>query len=89
MAVVEVLCWYRAILAPNAAWRKEVVPKPKPEAPEAAAERRAKRLTRTPRIRIAEERPSWADLLQRVFTVDSFTSAAPGAENASNFGVSS
>ena len=64
--------FYRGVLAPNAAWRKEVVPKPKPEAPEAAAERRAKRLTRTPRIKIADERPSWADLLQRVFAEDGF-----------------
>jgi hypothetical protein len=63
---------YRGVLAGNAEWRAEVVPKPKPESAEAAAERRARRLTRHPRIGPAGEGPSWADLLQRVFAVDGF-----------------
>ena len=67
---------YRGVLAGNAAWRGEVVPTPKPESPDAAAARRAKRLTRHPRINLVDERPSWADLLERVFAVDAF--ACPG-----------
>ena len=67
---------YRGVLAGNATWRAEVVPKPKPETPDAAAARRAQRLTRRPRIDLAGERPSWAELLKRVFSVDGF--ACPG-----------
>ena len=67
---------YRGVLAANAAWRAEVVPSPPPESPEAAKARRAKRLTRHPRMRLAGERPSWSDLLERVFRVDGF--ACPG-----------
>ena len=67
---------YRGVLAGNAAWRAEVVPRPPPETPEAAKARRAKRLTRHPRMRLAGERPSWSDLLERVFRVDGF--ACPG-----------
>jgi hypothetical protein len=63
---------YRGVLAGNAAWRAEVIPKPKPESQEAAAERRARRLTRHPRLDPAGEGSSWADLLQRVFAVDGF-----------------
>ena len=68
------------MLAANAAWRAEVVPRPPPESPEAAKARRAKRLTRHPRTRLAGERPSWSDLLARVFRVDSF--ACPGCGGA-------
>jgi hypothetical protein len=64
------------VLAANAAWRAEVVPSPPPEPPETAEARRAKRLTRHPRLRLAGERPSWSDLLERVFRVDGF--ACPG-----------
>ncbi len=53
-----------------------MVPRPSPESPEAAKARRAKRLTRHPRMRLAGERPSWSDLLERVFRVDGF--ACPG-----------
>ncbi len=67
---------YRGVLAGNATWRAEVVPKPKPETPDAAAARRAQRLTRRPRLDLTGERPSWAELLKRVFAVDGF--ACPG-----------
>ena len=65
---------YRGVLAANAAWRAEVVPSPPPESPDAAKARRAKRLTRHLRMRLAGERPSWSDLLERVFRVDGFGS---------------
>jgi hypothetical protein len=67
---------YRGVVAANAAWRAEVVPSPPPETPDEAKARRAKRLTRHPRMRLAGERPSWSDLLERVFRVDGF--ACPG-----------
>jgi hypothetical protein len=67
---------YRGVLAANAAWRAEVVPRPPAENPNEAKARRAKRLTRWPRMRLAGERPSWSDLLERVFRVDGF--ACPG-----------
>ena len=67
---------YRGVLAANAAWRAEVVPSPPPEPTEAAKARRAERLRRHPRMRLAGERPSWSDLLERVFRVDGF--ACPG-----------
>jgi hypothetical protein len=63
---------YRRVLAANAAWRKEVIPKPKAEPAEAACARRSKRLTRTPRVRLEGERPSWSDRLLRVFGVDGY-----------------
>ena len=63
---------YRGVLAGNAAFRKEIVPRPKEELPEEAAARRSKRLTRHPRIKIEGERASWHELLQRVFYVDGF-----------------
>ena len=44
---------YRGVLSANAAWRAEVLPRPPPETPEAAKARRAKRLTRHPRMRLA------------------------------------
>jgi hypothetical protein len=53
-----------------------VVPSPPPETPAAAKARRAKRLMRHPRMRLAGERPSRSDLLERVFRVDGF--ACPG-----------
>ncbi len=71
---------YRGVLAANAAWLAEVVPNPPPESPEAAKARRAKRLTRHPRMRLAGERPSWRDLLERVFRIDGF--ACPGCGGA-------
>jgi hypothetical protein len=71
---------YRGVLAGNAAWRAEVVPRPPPETPNEAKARRAKRLTRQPRMRLAGERPSWSDLLERVFRVDGF--ACPGCGGA-------
>ncbi len=67
---------YRGVLAGNAAWRPEVVPPPPREAPDVAAARRAKRLTRHPRINLVDARPGWAELLKRVFDVDGF--ACPG-----------
>ena len=63
---------YRGVLAGNSALRKEVVPRPRTEPAEEATERRSKRLTRQPRIHWETERPSWFDLLQRVFGVDGF-----------------
>ncbi len=71
---------YGGVLAANAAWRAEVVPSPPPETPDAAKARRAKRLTRHPRMRLAGERPSWSDLLERVFRVDGFV--CPGCGGA-------
>ena len=56
-----------------------MVPSPPPESPAAKA-RRAKRLTRHPRMRLEGERPSWSDLLERVFRVDGF--ACPGCGGA-------
>jgi len=63
---------YRGVLAGNAAWRAEVIPTPKVETPDAAAARRAKRLTRSPRIKLVGERYSWEELLKRVFFEDGF-----------------
>ena len=63
---------YRGVLAARAAWRGEVVPKPRVETEEAARARRAERLTRRPRVRLAGERASWAELLRRVFGVDAY-----------------
>ena len=54
-----------------------MVPSPPPEPPDAAKARRAKRLTRHLRMRLAGERPSWSDLLERVFRADGF--ACPGS----------
>jgi len=73
---------YRGVLAGNAALRKEVIPKPKAELPEDAAARRSKRLTRNPRIKIEGERPSWHELLQRVFFVDGFRCPLCGGQLA-------
>ena len=67
---------YRGLLAANAAWRAEVFPSPPAESPETAKAHRAKWLRRHPRMRLAGERPSWNDLLERVFRVDGF--ACPG-----------
>ena len=69
---------YRGVLAGNAAWREEVVPKPRPETPEAAAERRGKRLSRRPRLSSVGERPSWEELLRRVFSVEGFVCPSCG-----------
>ena len=63
---------YRGVLAGKAGWRKEVIPTPRPETPAAAAERRARRLSRRPRLHFEGERPSWDDLLRRVFSVEGF-----------------
>jgi len=63
---------YRGVLAGNSALRKAVVPRPREEPADEAADRRAKRLTSQPRIHWETERPSWHDLLQRVFGVDGF-----------------
>jgi hypothetical protein len=54
-----------------------VVPSPPAESPEAAKARRAKRLTRHPSMRLAGERASWSDLLERVFRVHGF--GCPGS----------
>jgi len=61
---------YRGVLAGNSALRKEIVPRPREDSE--ATERRSKRLTEHPRIQWETERPSWFDLLQRVFGVDGF-----------------
>lgn len=54
---------YRGVLAANAAWRREVVPKPVPERPR---RRKLSRETTPPK----DARLGWADLLERVFAVD-------------------
>ncbi len=48
------------------------------ETPDAVKARRAKRLTRHPRMRLAGERPRWSDLLKRVFRVDGFACPSCG-----------
>ena len=58
--VREGLAALRGVLAGNATWRAEVVPKPKPETPDAAEARRAQRLTRRPRLGLTGERRSLA-----------------------------
>ena len=60
------------MLAARAAWRREVVPKLPEESLAAAQARRAERLTRRPRVRLAGERASWAELLRRVFDVGAY-----------------
>jgi hypothetical protein len=52
---------YRGVVAANAGWRKEVVPRPV-ERP------RRKKLTKSPAA--GGTAPGWADLLERVFAVD-------------------
>ena len=69
---------YRGVLAANAAWRAEVAPSPPPEPRDATKARRATRLTRHPRMRLAGERPSWSDLVGRVFRVDGFACPSCG-----------
>jgi hypothetical protein len=69
---------YRGVLSANAAWRREVIPRPKPEAPDAAAARAAKKLRKSPPIRIVDEKPGWAELLARVFGKDGFACAHCG-----------
>lgn len=49
-----------------------MIPRPKPEPADAAAARAAKKLRKSPPIRIVDEKPSWADLLARVFGKDGF-----------------
>ena len=63
---------YSGILAGNAAWRGEVVPKVPTSTEAQRVERAAKRLTRpgATRSERAEQRLTWAELLQRVFRVD-------------------
>ena len=56
---------YRGVLAGNAAWRSEVVPKPPKYKPR-------ERLTRRLPKGLPSERPGWADLLWRVFEKDGF-----------------
>jgi len=61
---------YHGVLAGNAAWRAEVVPKvPSSSAAEQEA-RHARRLTKRSGVRVQVRRPGWADLLWRVFQVD-------------------
>lgn len=55
---------YRGVLAANAAWRPEVVPKP-PD----PARRRPPKLARPGKLAVVSERPGWAELLERVFRV--------------------
>jgi hypothetical protein len=63
---------YSGILAGNAAWRGEVVPKVPTSTEAQRVERAAKRLTRpgATRSERAEQRLTWAELLPRVFRVD-------------------
>src|SRR4051812_46219791 len=63
---------FGGVLAANAAWRREVIPPPKPGTPDAAAARAAKKLRKGPPLRIVTEKPGRADLLSRVFGKDGF-----------------
>ena len=63
---------YRGVLAGNAAWRKEVIPAPKAETPQAVEARRASRLSRKLRGKVERERAGWAELLERVFGVHGY-----------------
>jgi hypothetical protein len=54
---------YHGVFAPNASWRKEIVPRP---ATEAEPDQRLSKAP--PRVRISG--PSWSDLLKRCFDVD-------------------
>lgn len=66
---------YAGVLAGNAAWRAEVVPKV-PSSTEAEREARAslrlvKRAAKRGRVKVADDAPpGWAELLRRVFGVD-------------------
>lgn len=59
---------YRGVLAANAAWRAEVVPKPPAPTREEKLARKGRKLARKPRW----QGLGWADLLERVFGVDAF-----------------
>ena len=48
---------FRGILAVNASWRREVIPPPKPETPDVAAARAAKKLRKGPPLLIVTEKP--------------------------------
>ncbi len=63
--------------------------RPPPEPPETAKARRAKRLTRHPRMRLTGERPSWSDLLERVFRMDGFASSTGSAARPARLGSTS
>jgi hypothetical protein len=54
-----------------------VAPRPRPEAPDAAA-RAAKKLRKSLPIQIADEQPGWAELLARVFGTGGFACAHCG-----------
>ena len=56
---------YHGVFAARSAWRKAVVPKPRPPPPE-----RAKKLARAARVRVSSRHLSWAELLAREFSVD-------------------
>lgn len=64
---------YRGVLAANAAWRPEVVPKP-PD----PARRRPPKLGRPGKLAVVTERPGWAELLERVFRVDAYACPSCG-----------
>lgn len=62
---------YHGIFAANAAWRKEIVPKPKAETPEEVARREGRKLVQvTVKVDSPNAQPTWADLLSRVFGED-------------------
>ena len=63
---------YRGVLAGNAAWRREVIPPPRPAPPDREALRAAKKLRRATKLRIVPEEPGWAELLERVFGENGF-----------------
>lgn len=69
---------YHGVLAGNAAWRKEVVPKPPPETP-TEAERRLSRTLRKGACSPAL-RATWAELLTRVFAVDGWQCPSCGRQ---------
>ena len=65
---------YRGVLAANAGWRAEVVPKPPAPTREEKLARKRRKLARKPRW----QGLGWADLLERVFGVDAFRCARCG-----------
>jgi hypothetical protein len=73
---------FRGVLAAHAAWRPLVVPPPRPESPEAALARSARKLRKSAPPKAGTERAGWADLLARVFGEDGFRSPRSGAPMA-------
>ena len=76
------LVLYKGVLAANASWRAEVVPRVPTSTEAERAARAVLRLTRRPRRRGAtgaeDDPPGWAELLRRVFAVDGWACPSCG-----------